>query len=89
MRAVFILLKVEPGYVRQVADHLVDLDVCSEIHSVVGDFDLLIKVHVDTFDDLADLVNDRIHHIPHLRETRSILTFKTYKDPRPTTKTNT
>ncbi|MGH2670609.1 MAG: Lrp/AsnC ligand binding domain-containing protein [Candidatus Binatia bacterium] len=81
MRAVFILLKVEPGHLRSVADSMGELDLCSEIYSVAGDFDLLAKVYVESFDELADVVTDRIQKIPHLRETKSILTFRTYKDP--------
>ena len=81
MRAVFVLLKVEPGRLREVADAMGELDVCSEIYSVAGDHDLLAKVYVESFDDLADLVADKIQKIPHLRETKSILTFRTYKQP--------
>ena len=82
MRAIFVFLKVEAGHLRAVADSMAELDICSEIYSVAGDFDLLAKVYVETFDELADLVTDRIQKIPHLRDTKSVLTFRTYKDPR-------
>lgn len=81
MRPVFILLKVEPGHLRRVADVLEELEICSEIYSIAGDYDLLAKVYVESFDELADLIVDRFQAIPHLRDTRSILTFRTYKDP--------
>jgi DNA-binding Lrp family transcriptional regulator len=81
MRAVFVLFKVEPGHMRSVADALGELEVCSELYSVAGDYDLLAKVYVESFDELADLVTDRVQKIPHLRDTKSILTFRTYKDP--------
>jgi DNA-binding Lrp family transcriptional regulator len=81
MRAVFVMLKVEPGYLRYVADHVSELEVFSEIYSTAGDYDLLVKLYVRDFDELADLVTDTIQKIPHLRETRSILTFRTYRDP--------
>ena len=81
MRAVFVMVKVEPGELRGVADRFAELEVCSEIYSTAGDYDLLVKVYVQSFDELADLVADRIQHIPHVRETKSILTFRTYKEP--------
>jgi DNA-binding Lrp family transcriptional regulator len=81
MRAVFVLVKVEPGKLREVADHIADLEVCSEIYSTAGDFDLLAKLYVESFDDLADLVADQLQKVPHIRETKSILTFRTYKEP--------
>jgi DNA-binding Lrp family transcriptional regulator len=83
MRAVFVLFKVEPGQLRSVADALGELEICSELYSIAGDWDLLAKVYVESFDELADLVTDRIQKIPHLRDTKSILTFRTYKDPNP------
>jgi DNA-binding Lrp family transcriptional regulator len=81
MRAVFLLVKVEPGKLREVADAFGDLEVCSEIYSTAGDFDLLAKIYVESFDELADLVTDKIQKVPHIRETKSILTFRTYKEP--------
>ncbi|MGH7896650.1 MAG: Lrp/AsnC family transcriptional regulator [Candidatus Binatia bacterium] len=82
MRAVFLMLKVEPGRLRNVADHIAELEVFSEIYSVAGDYDLLVKLYVKDFDELADLVTDTVQKIPHIRETKSILTFRTYKPPR-------
>lgn len=81
MRAVFLSVKVEPGKLREVADAFGDLDICSEIYSTAGDYDLLAKIYVDSFDDLADLVADKVQKIPHIRETKSVLTFRTYKEP--------
>jgi DNA-binding Lrp family transcriptional regulator len=80
MRAVFVMLKVEPGYLRKVADMVSELEVFSEIYSTAGDYDLLLKLYVNDFDELADLVTETIQKIPHLKETRSVLTFKTYRD---------
>ncbi len=79
MRAVFILLKVEPGHIRSVAEKVAEIEVCSEIYSVAGDYDLLVKIYVKDLDQLADIVTDTIQKVPHIRETHSILTFRTYK----------
>jgi DNA-binding Lrp family transcriptional regulator len=55
------------------------------MYSVVGEYDLLAKVYVENFDDLAEVVNDRIQRVKHVRETRTIITFNAYDvpDPRP------
>ena len=71
----------EPGHLRAVADHLAAVELCSEIHSIAGDYDLLVKLYVKDLDHLADLVADTIQKVPHLRETHSIPTFRTYKLP--------
>ena len=83
MRAVFVMLKVEPGTLHKVSDAIADLEIVSEMYSVVGDYDLLAKIYVDTFDELADMVNDRIQKVPHIRETKTIITFDAYDMPKP------
>jgi DNA-binding Lrp family transcriptional regulator len=83
MRAVFVMLKVEPGTLRKVADAIADLEIVSEMYSVVGDYDLLAKIYVDTFYELAAMVNDRIQKVAHIRETKTIITFDAYDMPKP------
>jgi DNA-binding Lrp family transcriptional regulator len=83
VRAVFVMLKVEPGYLHEVANAISDLEIVSEMYSVVGDYDLLAKIYVESFDDLADMVNERIQKVPHLRETKTIITFNAYDVPKP------
>jgi DNA-binding Lrp family transcriptional regulator len=83
MRAVFVMLKVEPGTLHKVADAIADLEIVSEMYSVVGDYDLLAKVYVESFDELAEMVNDRIQKVPHIRETKTIITFDAYDMPKP------
>lgn len=77
------MLKVEPGRLHQVADAVSDLEIVSEMYSVVGDYDLLAKIYVESFEELAEIVNDRIQKVPHLRETKTIITFNAYDVPKP------
>jgi len=77
------MLKVEPGCLHKVANAISDLEIVSEMYSVVGDYDLLAKIYVESFDDLADMVNERIQKVPHLRETKTIITFNAYNVPKP------
>ena len=82
MRAVFVMLKVEPGHLHAVASELADLEIVSELYSVLGDHDLIAKIYVEDFDDLDELVTERIQRVPHLRETKTILTFNAYDLPK-------
>jgi Lrp/AsnC ligand binding domain len=63
------MLKVEPGCLHKVANAISDLEIVSEMYSVVGDYDLLAKIYVESFDDLADMVNERIQKVPSTRTT--------------------
>ena len=83
VRAVFVMLKVEPGSLHQVAQSIADLDIVSEMYSVVGEYDLIAKIYVETFEDLASIVNDRIQRVPHLRETKTVITFDAYDLAKP------
>lgn len=79
MRAVFVMIKVDPGCVYEVADKLTQLENFSEAYSVSGAYDLLVKLYVENFDDLGHLVVEQIHKLPHIRETFTILTFHAFK----------
>ena len=79
MRAVFIMLKTDPGTLAEVADRVTELESFSEAYSTSGEYDLLVKLYVENFDDLSHLVTDQIQKIPHIRETFTILTFHAFK----------
>ncbi len=79
MRAVFLMMKVEPGTLAEVADRVTDLESFSEAYSISGAYDLLVKLYVDDFEDLSNLVTEHIQKIPHVRETFTILTFHAFK----------
>jgi DNA-binding Lrp family transcriptional regulator len=66
-----------------VASAIGELEIVSEMYSVVGEYDLLAKVYVENFEDLAEVVNDRIQRVKHVRETRTIITFNAYDVPNP------
>ena len=46
MRAVFLMLKVEPNRLAEVADQVSELDTFSEAYSISGAYDLLVKLYV-------------------------------------------
>ena len=83
MRAVFVMLKVDPGHLHEVATAIGELEIVSEMYSVVGEYDLIAKVYVESFDDLAEIVNDRMQKVRHIRETRTVITFNAYDVPKP------
>ncbi len=79
MRAVFVMIKVDPGCITEVASKIAELESFSEAYSTSGAYDILAKLYVDDFDDLTHLVSEKIHKIPHIRETFTILTFKAFQ----------
>ena len=47
MRAIFVMMKVEPGTLPEVADRVTDLESFSEAYSISGAYDLMVKLYVD------------------------------------------
>jgi DNA-binding Lrp family transcriptional regulator len=78
MRAVFILVKTEPGHVTTVANRIGEIESFSEAYSTSGEYDLLVKLYVEEIDSLGRLIERDLHSIPHVRETFTILTFEAF-----------
>lgn len=79
MKAAFILVKCELGRLGDVADALIEMDGVSEVHSVTGEYDLLVKVYAPTYDDFGDLIPDHVQKIPGVRATATLLAFRAFK----------
>ena len=78
MRAIFVLVKTEPGHTTDVANRIAEVESFSEAYSISGQYDLLVKLYVDDIDNLGRLIERQVHTIPHIRETFTILTFEAF-----------
>jgi len=78
MRAVFVMLKTDPGHVTEVANRIGEIESFSEAYSITGAYDLLVKLYVEDVDSIGRLIEKQIHPIPHIRETSTILTFEAF-----------
>jgi DNA-binding Lrp family transcriptional regulator len=78
MRAVFVMLKTDPGHVTEVANRVGEIESFSEAYSITGNYDLLVKLYVEDVDGIGRLIEKQIHPIPHVRETSTILTFEAF-----------
>lgn len=78
MTPFFILIKCDLGKAYDVANAIADAEIASEIHSIAGDFDLLVKIYVEAGTDIGHFVNEKVHRFDGIRDTRTILTFKAF-----------
>jgi DNA-binding Lrp family transcriptional regulator len=81
MRAVFVMIKTDPGHGTEVASAVAEIGSFSEGYSITGQYDLLVKLYVEDVDGLGRLIERDIHTIPHVRETFTILTFEAFGVP--------
>lgn len=78
MSCVFVQLQCAPGKTYQVADAIYEREICSELYSTSGDYDLLLKIYVPTGEDIGRYINDHITDIPHIQRSLTTLTFKAF-----------
>ena len=78
MRAFFVQIKCELGTAYRVATALADAEIASEVYSTAGDYDLLVKFYVEPDVDIGHFVNEKLHAIPGIRDTYTIITFRAF-----------
>ena len=78
MKPYFIQIKCELGRAYEVAMAIVDAEIASETYSTAGGFDLLVKFYLPEGEDVGHFVNTRIHSIPGVRDTYTIVTYRAF-----------
>ncbi len=79
MKAAFVMVKCELGRLEQVANAIMELDGVSEVHSVTGEWDLLVKLFAPSYEAFGDLIPDVLQKIPGIRNTETLLAFRAFK----------
>ena len=77
MKPFFVMIKCELGKAYEVANDIADAEIASEIYSTAGDYDLLVKFYLEDGQDVGKFMNEKLHSIAHIRDTRTI-TFKAF-----------
>lgn len=79
MKAAFVLVKCDLGRLDQVANALMEIEGVSEVHSVTGAHDLLVKLYAPSYEAFGDLIPDRIQRVSGVRQTETFLAFRAFK----------
>ena len=78
MTPFFVQIKCELGKAYEVATAIADSEIASEIYSTAGDYDLLAKFYLDAETDIGHFVNEKVHTIPGIKDTYTIITFRAF-----------
>ncbi len=79
MQTIFIQVKCELGRAYQVAGEAVEnVEQVSEVHSVSGNYDLMIKCYLEDTVDIGHFVTEDIQTLPGVRDTFTIIAFKAF-----------
>jgi DNA-binding Lrp family transcriptional regulator len=79
VKAAFVLVKCELGRIEEVANVLMEIEGVSEVHSITGPFDLLVKLYAPSYDAFGDLIPGALQKVPGVRETETLLAFRAFK----------
>ena len=79
MQTIFVMVKCELGKAYAVADEAVqNVEQVSEVHSISGQYDLLVKCYLQDGQDIGHFVNEQIHRLPGVKDTFTLITFKAF-----------
>lgn len=78
MQTFFVQIKCELGRTYEVAEALADQGRHSEVYSTAGQYDLIVKYHVEDEVDVGRFVGEAVHAVPGVRETYTLITFKAF-----------
>jgi DNA-binding Lrp family transcriptional regulator len=74
----FVQIKCELGKAYAVANAIAEAEIASEVYSIAGDYDLLVKFYVENGTDIGHFVTSRVQTIPGISDTYTIITFKAF-----------
>lgn len=78
MQTIFVQVKCELGRAYEVADVAVDLEQVSEVHSISGQYDLLLKIFLEDGQDIGQYVVEAIQTLPGVKDTFTLIAFKAF-----------
>lgn len=78
MITAIVLIDCATDSIPEVAQALADLPGVSEVYSVAGQLDLIAIVRVRQFEEIAEVVTNRISKVPGVVATDSHIAFRAY-----------
>jgi Lrp/AsnC family transcriptional regulator for asnA, asnC and gidA len=73
MPKAYVLLNVESGSEDPVLKQLREISVVEEAHVSYGVYDLIVKVHSETMDEMKEAISHKIRNIKQVRSTLTLI----------------
>lgn len=71
----YVLVVTNPGETKNVYAALGKVPGVEELHEVMGPYDIVIEIKVDSLSDVPPILSDKIRTIPGIESTTSLVTF--------------
>ncbi|KPK28875.1 MAG: hypothetical protein AMK69_08270 [Nitrospira bacterium SG8_3] len=73
MAQAYVLLKVTPGYERNIVKELKDLPEVEDINELYGEWDIITKASVERIEDLDALLSEKMRKIEGVTLTSTMI----------------
>jgi DNA-binding Lrp family transcriptional regulator len=78
MKTLFVNVKCVLGQAYKVASHIVELEGVSEVYSISGEYDLLVKCYLPGDKDEGRFVIEGIQKVSGVQDTSTIIAFNAF-----------
>ena len=76
MLSAYVLMRIKPGMDRSVLETVKKLTQVKDVETVYGAYDLLLKIQVETMDDLDAFIFDTARTIQGVERTTTLITIE-------------
>ncbi len=78
MVAAVVLIRAERDNIPQAARAIADIEGVAEVYSVSGEWDLVAIIRVPTWEQIADLVTEKLARVTGIERTHTLTSFRVY-----------
>ncbi|HXV24050.1 MAG TPA: Lrp/AsnC ligand binding domain-containing protein [Alphaproteobacteria bacterium] len=79
MQTIFVFVKCDLGRAYEVADIVVQtVEQVSEVHSISGQYDLLLKCYLSEGQDIGRFVTEQVQTLTGVKDTFTLIAFKAF-----------
>ena len=83
MKTIFVMVKCDLGQAYKVAEAAVEnVEQVSEVYSVSGQYDLLMKCYLPADLDIGHFVVEKLQTLPGIKDTFTIMAYKAFSEDR-------
>jgi DNA-binding Lrp family transcriptional regulator len=71
----YVLVVTDPGATKRVYDALTKVPGVTEVHEVMGPYDIIVEIEVANLVDVPPILSTAIRSIPGIQSTTSLVSF--------------
>ena len=75
MTKTFILIVTDPGTTRRIASTLKSLEFVTDVHEVMGPYDIVVELETPQLTDVPAILSNEIRSIDGIQSTTSLVAF--------------